>query len=732
MKTLDLLSGVSVHQFLLFLASLAVVHAAKPAKNHSVLEARPSSEWLTRGSFLSGAESGFRLVDGGHVAAVWVAPGESQAVKLAARDLVRDVAAVTGRKLPLLLSGTPPAGAILIATASNPDAKAAFVAGGVAPSSLVGRWENYVVKPGMGDTAPLLVAGSDERGTVFGVYEVSARYLGVDPIANWTGLPAVRRARVVVTDGGVTSANPAFRFRGWFLNDEDLITGWKLSSERRRLVHYYFHKPIAAEVYEKVFETALRLRCNLIIPGSYIDLESECDRRIVEAAARRGLFVSQHHTQPLGVSAFCFRNYWHDRGKQFEFSYTKNPREMEEVWEHYAGLWAKQSNVVWQLGLRGAGDRAFWSTDLSAPKSDRERGALVSRAIGRQWEMVRKATGATPPATATLWYEGSDLHAKGHLKFPDGVAVVFADEGATQEMQSDFRKIAREAGRGYGVYYHAAFWGAGPRLAQGVPLDKIARNYSEIARKGDNYLSILNVGSIREVILQTEAVAELTWSGADFSADAFLRRWCAREFGEAAADETVRAYKAFFGAYVPLPSPSAALMLDGVVRGAGKSLLTTALDRDTYPAYAGRADIYKLLDRYQPLAATSARNFRKVADEAKPVLTRIAPERRQFFTDNLLVQTETMTGLSLWLEKLCQGMRAFAALEVTEAATHARAAADALGHVLEYRKRAEWGPWANWYRGDWRMNLPAIYDDSRRLANRWIELAALERDGQED
>lgn len=681
-----------------------------------MLSARPAA---------GGAEPSFPIVDGQHVAAIWVAPGESEAVQLAARDLAGDVAAVTGREPPFANSDAPPAGAILIATASNPAAKAAFDAVQIPVSALAGKWESYAVKPGTDAAAPLLLAGSDERGTVFAIYEVSTRYLGVDPIAHWTGLPPDKRDRVLVSDGGVTSGGPAFRFRGWFLNDEDLITGWKLSTGRRRLVHYYFHLPIAAEVYEKVFETALRLRCNLIIPGSYIDLEAECDRKIVAAAVRRGLFVSQHHTQPLGVSAFCFRNYWRDRGKKFEFSYTQHPREMEEVWAHYAALWAQHPNIVWQLGLRGAADRAFWTTDLNAPKTDAERGALVSHAIGRQWEMVRKVTGATPPATATLWAEGSGLHAKGHLSFPDGVAVVFADEGSTQEMQSDFRDIPRAADRSYGVYYHAAFWGAGPRLAQGVPLEKIARNYGEILQKGDRFLSVLNVGSIREVILQTEAVADWTWKGGELSADGFLRAWCAREFGTAAADQAKRAYESFFAAYVP-QRPDGPLLLDGVVRFTGKNLLGTALDRDTFPAYAGRAEVYKLLDRYEPLARTSAENFRRVADQAAPVLDAIAPERRPFFTDNLLVQAETMAGLSSWLDHLCRGMRAFAGLEVAEAAAQARAAETALGQVLEYRKRAEWGPWEHWYRGDWRMNLPALHEETVRLAAKWEELAILE------
>lgn len=687
-----------------------------------------AAAWLAGIAEVFGAGSGFPLVDGDVTAPVWVAPGESEAVRQAVNDLVRDIAAVTSRQPAVLLAGPPPAGAILIGTAANSGAEAAFAAMGASRQDLAGKWESYAVTVHPERPAGLLIAGSDERGTVFAIYEVATRYLGVDPIANWTGLPPAKRPTVRVNDGGFASPGPAFRFRGWFLNDEDLITGWKSSVERRRLVHYYFHQPIAAEVYEKVFETALRLRCNCIIPGSYIDLEAACDREIVAAATRRGLFVSQHHTQPLGVSAFAYRNYWHDRGRKFEFSYLKQPGEMEEVWAHYAALWAKYPNVIWQLGLRGAGDRAFWSADPDAPKSDAERGLAVSRAIARQWDIVCQATGARPPATATLWAEGSSLHAKGHLEFPADVAVVFADKGSSQEMQADFATLPRQAQRDYGVYYHAAFWGAGPRLAQGVPLEKIARNYREIARKGDRFLSILNAGSIREVILQAEAVAHLTWDPDLFAEDTFLRQWCQREFGSAAAEEAARQYGEFFRAYLPLRSSGSELLLDGVLRFAGKDLLTPLLDRDSFPAYAGRVETAKLLDRYLPLAAASARNFRKVADaSAASLLPKVEKDRRPFLTDNLLVQAETMAGLSLWLEQLCRGTRAFGDLEVAAAAAHANEAAAALENVLSYRKRAEWGPWENWYRGDWRMNLPALHEDTQRLAAKWAELARLEQ-----
>lgn len=664
----------------------------------------------------------FVIAEAGRVADICVAAGESEAVRAAVRDLCRDIRDVTGYAPKILTE--PLAGCIRIGTISNPAGRTLAEGAGISAVELEGKWENYVIRTT--DPSALLIAGSDERGTIFGIYDFSTRCLGIDPIANWTGLPPDRRERVIVSGLNVVSGMPSFRFRGWFLNDEDLITGWHLSPERRRLVHYYFHLPIADDVYERVFETALRLRCNTIIPGSYIDLESAVDRKIVSAAQRRGLFVSQHHTQPLGVSAFAFRNYWHDRGRAVDFSYTARPAEMEEVWRHYAALWARHPNVIWQLGLRGTSDRAFWAADPKAPADDAGRGAVISGAIQKQWEIVRETTRSPRPhATATLWAEGSSLHRKRALAFPEGVTVVFADEGSTQEMQQDFIEIPREKGRRYGVYYHAAFWGAGPRLAQGVDIEKIARNYAAVIAKGDVELSILNVGSIREIILQAEAVADLTWGGADFDPAAYLRRWCAREFGEGVAEDTAREYQRYFAAFVPTSKPGA-MALDGVLRFAGKDILAVALDRDYFPA-GGSASQIARWEKTADYANKTAIGFREVAEGARALAARIPPARRQLFEDNLIGHAEMMSGLGGWLSELCAGMRAFTRLEVGEAAGCAGRAAAALGQVIECRKRSEWGPWKDWYRGDWRMNLPALHEDTRKLAARWSELAAFEK-----
>jgi hypothetical protein len=66
-------------------------------------------------------------------------------------------------------------------------------------------------------------------------------------------------------------------------------------------------------------------------------------------------------------------------------------------------------------------------------------------------------------------------------------------------------------------------------------------------------------------------------------------------------------------------------------------------------------------------------------------------------------ESRLLRRLSGRLRELSRGTLAFTSLEVAEAARRAAPAAAALGHVLEYRKQAEWGPWESRYRGDWRI-----------------------------
>ena len=185
--------------------------------------------------------------------------------------------------------------------------------------------------------------------------------------------------------------------------------------------------------------------------------------------------------------------------------------------------------VVWQLGLRGKGDRSIWHSDASVSRA--EAGRAISRAIAEQWEIVRRADPRpTPPATTTLWLEGSELMSAGSLAFPEGVTVVFADEGASQQMQKDFHETPRRPGRTYGVYYHVGFWSSGPHLLQGTTPGRVKEVFDRVIAKGDTHYAIINVCNIREHVLGIQAA--MTAMRGPWDPDAFLRAWsppCLRE-----------------------------------------------------------------------------------------------------------------------------------------------------------------------------------------------------------
>ena len=101
---------------------------------------------------------------------------------------------------------------------------------------------------------------------------------------------------------------------------------------------------------EKVVETVLRLKLNLVIPATFIDLDNPPEKDLADAVAERGIYLSQHHCEPLGVSSFTFENYCKKYGKTGRFSYSECPEIMENVWSFYVDKWAKYDNVVWQIG----------------------------------------------------------------------------------------------------------------------------------------------------------------------------------------------------------------------------------------------------------------------------------------------------------------------------------------------------------------------------------------------
>jgi len=231
-------------------------------------------------------------------------------------------------------------------------------------------------------------------GSMWGIYTFCEKLLGIDPCYLFNDLEIAKRDSLEVGQIDIAEKPESFGFRGVFINDEDLLTGWKDSGKIRYINYTFYGMTVDESVMDMVVETILRLKLNLVIPATLLDMDNPAEKLLADCVAKRGIYLSQHHIEPLGLSSYAFKNYKRKYNKTGDFSYLKYPEIIEEAWEFYAKKWAQYDNVVWQIGLRGAGDdRPVWEEENPTDEELKEYGRFISEAYSKQKEIVMKATG---------------------------------------------------------------------------------------------------------------------------------------------------------------------------------------------------------------------------------------------------------------------------------------------------------------------------------------------------
>ena len=656
----------------------------------------------------------------GAAARIVVAPGEPDFVFRAAQDLAGDVEKITGVRPPLLRGGAPQRGDVFVATAARDE------------------WEAFDIAVDGGGV--LRIAGADARGTMFGIYAFLDECLGVDPLAFWNDA-AYPSARSIVLDApAIRSGAPAFRFRGWFVNDEDLLTEWHDGGFKRDIDYPFYGTTIAEDVLEKIAEALVRCRMNLAIPSSFVNVLNPPEERIAEIFAARGVFLSQHHVEPLGTSAFTFRNYWKARGRDIPFSWTGHPREVEEVWRATAEKWARFPNVIWQLGLRGEADRPMWQADPTAPVSDADRAAVIAAAMERQLEILDEI--GVPRegrvCTTTLWGEGEVFHKRGLLRIPDGVIVVFSDNGPGWKWPrrfgcgDDAPVVARSRS---GIYYHHAIIDAGPHIAPLVPPARTKAMLDEAREGGASGYAILNVSNVREFTRGIDASSRILREGAAFDLAAWEDRWLARHFPSGDRAAWREAFAIYDAAPAIQPQTGHPLFLDGHIKKTAIRKVFQPFERGEVPPGDPSWDPFledvppsdtfytSIRDTFNPrpgsraaaIAALDAQSaaFGRAAAAADALMPRLPAESRAFAFAQLAHPAALMRDFSAWLAALLRAQEGYLAVS-GEAQNSALALIDA---ILARSSAYCTGKWENWWRGCRKIPL-------RDLRRRTAALAA--------
>lgn len=391
--------------------------------------------------------------------------------------------------------------------------------------------------------------GAEDLGVIWALYTFLEQEIGIPPYYYFDGIQIERKAEIFLEDKCVRDY-PHTRFRGWFVNDEDLLSGFMNKGERK-IDYFFYKKVIDPALMEKIVETALRYRMNLLIPSTLVDIENPAEAALLEVAAKRGMYISQHHIEPLGVSHFGMREFLNAHGYDAEnISFITNRQGMEAAWRHYAEKWAKYPRVVWQLGLRGNSDIPVWVSDKNVGTSDEERGRLISDAIFAQYNIIKEAVQGEIYTSMTVWMESANLLAKGVLELPKDTIVVFADIGASQMYGGDFFSVPRIEGRKYGVYYHAGYWNVGPHLAESLLPQKMDYCYALARETKAGEYSVLNVANIKEFTFSIFVNSSLTWYGSKANLSSIIGRY-AKHYTDH-TDALCEAISEYFSSFVDM------------------------------------------------------------------------------------------------------------------------------------------------------------------------------------
>lgn len=442
--------------------------------------------------------------------------GEWPGVKRAAQDLITDFSRVLnrGQAMPASITQAP---TIIVGTLGrNKLIDALAQDGRIDATAIRGKWEAHLTQvvdnPAPGISRALVIAGSDKRGTIYGIYELSEQ-IGVSPWYWWADVPVAPRAAIFAKAKPYVNAGPVVRYRGIFLNDEaPALTNWAQEKFGGKNSRFYAH----------VFELILRLRGNYLWPAMWNNAFNEDDPRNPLLADEYGVVMGTSHHEPMIRS----QQEWKRHGSG-HWNYDNNQEVLANFWTEGIRRNKDLESIV-TLGMRGDGDE---------PMSEESNVALLQRIVQDQREILTRETGkalSEIPQVWALYKEVQEYYEKG-MRVPDDVTLLWCDDN-----WGNIRRLPTAAERarsgGAGVYYHFDYVGD-PRNYKWINTTQISKVWEQmhLAWKHEaNRIWIVNVGDLKPMELPIDFFLNYAWNPAEWPISRlpdYTRLWAEREFG---------------------------------------------------------------------------------------------------------------------------------------------------------------------------------------------------------
>jgi len=481
-------------------------------------------------------------VQRGDAADLLVSPDDFKVVQIAARNFADDVERVTGKK-PGIISRPTRASrySVIIGTlGKSPLIDSLVRAGRLNLEQLRGKWESFVVatvpNPLPNIEMGLVIAGSDRRGTAFGIFELS-QAIGVSPWYWWADVPPARHSNLFVSSGIKRAGPPSVQYRGIFLNDEDWgLQPWAAKTFDPQL------GDIGPKTYARIFELLLRLKANTLWPAMHSCTKAfnlYPDNKVV--ADDYAIVMGSSHAEPM------LRNNvteWTEKPENYD--YTRNADGVRKYWDDRVAQNGRYENI-YTLGMRGIHDSA-----IVGPKTQPERIEVLEQIFADQRAMLARHVNADATKVPQIFCPYKEVLAdyRAGLKVPDDVTIVWPDDNHGYIRNFPTAEELKRTG-GFGVYYHISYLGAPLSYLwlDSTPPALIWEEMSKAYDHGVRKFWMLNVGDLKPAEIGIDLFMQMGWDISRWQRDnlnEFLESWARSQFGVAHAREIAAVMEQYY------------------------------------------------------------------------------------------------------------------------------------------------------------------------------------------
>lgn len=474
-------------------------------------------------------KQGDLLLNANNRVEIYMDTNDCKGVSYAAHALLKDIKSVSGATATL----TSDAGFLKKADTARPAILVGTIGHSAAIDQLVkqkringnllkGKREKFIITLTDGQ---LVIAGSDRRGTIYGIYELSQQ-MGISPWYDWADVPIEHHDSIFVNKGIYTDGEPAVRYRGIFLNDEaPCLTSWVKNTYGTGYGDHRF--------YQRVFELVLRLRGNMMWPAMWGWAFYADDPENEKTADEMGVVMSTSHHEPMARN---HQEYARNRKGWGPWNYQKNKANLQKFFREGIERMKGTEQIV-TIGMRGDGDEA-----MSAEADTK----LMTNIINDQRKIIADVTGRKASETPQVWAlykEVLDYYDKG-MKVPDDVTLLLCDDNWGNVRRVPNAKERKHKG-GWGLYYHVDYVGA-PRNSKMLNVTPVQNPWEQLTlayENGIDRLWIFNVGDLKPMEYPISQFMDMAWNPRKYDVNNITRHtrdWCAQQFGESQADEAAR------------------------------------------------------------------------------------------------------------------------------------------------------------------------------------------------